>query len=154
MTPIQLCALISLIVAAALLYWTGYRIGLTDGRIAGVDEGTINQRANSAKTIHELEASLQLIRADHQHLDRHCKKLKDIQALNETHHQTLLEIAEKLRIAAETFSAFRTGKKLERDSLALRNQALAMAALIVPKTLNHLPELTTAGSTDTLMEAT
>ena len=46
--------------------------------------------------------------------------------------QTLLDIADKLRIAAETFSAFRTGKKLERDSLTLRDQALAMAALLDP----------------------
>jgi hypothetical protein len=37
-----------------------------------------------------------------------------------------------LRIAAETFSAFRTGKKLERDSIALREQVLAMAALLEP----------------------
>lgn len=52
--------------------------------------------------------------------------------LGEPSRKTLLEIAEKLRIAAETFSAFRTGKKLERDSLSLRDQALAMAALLDP----------------------
>ncbi|RMT26473.1 hypothetical protein ALP50_05327 [Pseudomonas syringae pv. spinaceae] len=39
----------------------------------------------------------------------------------------LIDIAEKLRIAAETFSAFRTGKKLGRDCLTLRQQALQMA---------------------------
>ncbi|MNY54001.1 hypothetical protein D3C86_1898140 [compost metagenome] len=50
----------------------------------------------------------------------------------EPDRQILLDIAEKLRIAAETFSAFRTGKKLERDTLALRDQALAMAALLEP----------------------
>jgi hypothetical protein len=54
--------------------------------------------------------------------------------LGEQERQTLLAIAEKLRIAAETFSAFRTGKKLERDSLALRDQALSMAALLEPAT--------------------
>jgi hypothetical protein len=52
--------------------------------------------------------------------------------LGEQERQTLLAIAEKLRIAAETFSAFRTGKKLELDSLALRDQALSMAALLEP----------------------
>ncbi|WP_095128725.1 hypothetical protein [Pseudomonas sp. Irchel s3h14] len=132
MTAIQICALITIIIAAALLYWTGYRGGLADGRIQGNDEGTNSQRADSAKTIRELEASLQFIRADHQHLAQHCKKLKDSKALGEEHHQILLDIAEQLRIAAETFSAFRTGKKLERDARTLRGEALTMAALLEP----------------------
>ncbi|WNF53015.1 hypothetical protein [Pseudomonas sp. SG20052] len=34
MTAIQICALIGLIIGAALLYWTGYRDGLLDGRIS------------------------------------------------------------------------------------------------------------------------
>jgi len=134
MTAIQICALISIIIAAALLYWVGYRGGLADGRIEGIDEGINNQRAESAKTIRELEASLQFIRADHQHLAQHCKRLRDSKALSEEHHQTLLDIAEKLRIAAETFSAFKTGKKLERDSLYLRDKALTMASFLEPLT--------------------
>ena len=52
--------------------------------------------------------------------------------LGEQERQTLLAIAEQLRIAAETFAAFRTGKKLERDTLSLRDQALVMATLLVP----------------------
>lgn len=132
MTAIQICTLISLIIAAALIYWIGYRGGLANGRIEGIDEGTNNQRADSAKTIRELEASLQFIRADHQRLALHCKKLKDSNALGEEHHQILLDIAEQLRIAAETFSAFRTGKKLERDTRALRDQALVMAERLEP----------------------
>ncbi|MBU6959633.1 hypothetical protein KRR23_18080 [Pseudomonas sp. CVAP len=132
MTAIQICALISIIIAAALLYWAGYRGGLADGRIEGIDEGTNNQRAENAKAIYELEASLQFIRADHQRLAQHCKKLKDSTVLREKHHLILLEIAEKLRIAAETFSAFKTGKKLERDSRLLRDKALAMADLLKP----------------------
>ena len=154
MTAIQICALISIIIAAALLYWAGYRGGLADGRIEGIDEGINNQRAESAKTIRELEASLQFIRADHQQLAQHCKRLRDSKALSEEHHQTLLDIAEKLRIAAETFSAFRTGKKLERDSLTLRNQALSMAALLVPITQACPPALPDEGYTNTLLEAT
>lgn len=131
MTAIQICALISIIIAATLLYWTGYRGGLADGRTDGLKEGKDTHLADSAKTIRELEASLQFIRADHQHLARQCKKLKDSKGLSEEHYQTLMEIAEKLRIAAETFSAFKTGKKLERDSLFLRDKALAMASLLV-----------------------
>ena len=132
MTAIQIYALITIIIAAALLYWTGYRGGLTDGRIKGIDEGANIQRADSAKNTRELESSLQSIRADHQRLTELCKKLKASAALCEEHHETLLEIAEKLRIASETFSAFKTGKKLERDSLLLRNKALIMAGLLKP----------------------
>ncbi len=132
MTAIQIYALITIIIAATLLYWTGYRGGLADGRTEGIKERKDSHLAASAKTIRELEASLQFVRADHQHLARQCKKLKDNKGLSEEHHQTLLEIAEKLRIAAETFSAFKTGKKLERDSLSLRDKALAMASLLEP----------------------
>jgi DNA repair ATPase RecN len=107
---------------------------LADGRTEGNDEGINNQCAESAKTIRELEASLQFIRADHQRLAEHSKRFKDRKAIGEEHHQTMLDIAEKLRIAAETFRALRTGKKLERDTRALRDQTLAMAALLEPAT--------------------
>ena len=40
MTATQVCALIGLIIGAALIYWTGYRGGLIDGRIEGLEEGT------------------------------------------------------------------------------------------------------------------
>lgn len=128
MATIQICALITIITAAALLYWTGYRGGRADRRI----EDTHNQRDEHAHNIHKLEASLQAIRANHQRLTRHWKKLKTKMALSREHHQTLLDIAENLRIAAETFSAFRTDQKLERDTRTLRDQALTMAALVDP----------------------
>lgn len=132
MTAIQIYALITIIIAATLLYWTGYRGGLADGRTEGIKEGADNHLADSAKTIRELEASLQFTRSDHQHLARKCKKLKDSNALREEHHPILIDIAEKLRIAAETFSAFKTGEKLERETRSLRDQALIMAELIKP----------------------
>lgn len=134
MTAIQICALISITIAAALLYWVGYRGGLANGRIEGIDEGINNHLTESAKTIRELEASIQFIQNDHQRLAEDYKRLKESKAIGEEHHQTMLDIAEKLRIAAETFRAFRTGKKLERDTRALRDQTLAMAALLVPAT--------------------
>ncbi|POA21609.1 hypothetical protein C1886_04885 [Pseudomonas sp. FW300-N1A1] len=134
MTAIQICALITISIGAALLYWAGYRGGLIDGRVDG-EEGKNFERTNKTKTINELDASLRFIRADHKHLAPLCKPLKSSQAFGAKERQSLLDIAEKLRIAAETFSAFRTGKKLERDSLALREQALAMAALLAPEAL-------------------
>ncbi len=134
MTAIQICALISLIVLAGLLVWAGYFMGHNDGMSAGIKESDAIQRAESAKTIRELKASLDLIKVDHAHLARFSKRLQEGLPLGENERQTLLDIAEKLRIAAETFAAFRTGKKLERDTIELRDRALAMAALLVPAT--------------------
>lgn len=133
MTATQICALIALIALAGLLVWVGYKMGHSDGKSIGLKEGDEIQRAESAKTIRELQASLQFIKADHTHLAQFSKRLQQALAFGETERQTLLDIAEKLRIAAETFSAFRTGKKLERDTRALRDQALAIAALLEPE---------------------
>jgi hypothetical protein len=132
MTAIQFCALISLITLAGLLIWVGYFMGHTDGMSAGLKEGDEIQRAESAKTIRELRASLELIEADHAHLAQFSKCLQKASTLGDPERQTLLEIAEKLRIAAETFAAFRTGKKLERETRALRDEALAIAELLQP----------------------
>jgi len=130
MTAIQICALISLITLAALLIWAGYLMGHTDGMSAGKKESDDIQRAESAKTIRELRASLDFIKADHTRLAQFSKRLQKASTLGDPERQTLLDIAEKLRIAAETFAAFRTGKKLERETRALRDQALAMAELL------------------------
>lgn len=134
MTAIQICALIALIVLAGLLVWAGYFMGHNDGMSAGMKESDAIQRAENTKTIRDLKASLDFIKADHARLARFSKRLQEGLALGETDRQTLLDIAEKLRIAAETFAAFRTGKKLERDTIELRDKALAMAALLVPVT--------------------
>lgn len=132
MTAIQICALIALITLAGLLVWAGYFMGHSDGMSAGMKESDDVLRAESAKTIRELRASLDFIRADHAHLAQFSKRLQQALALGEPERQTLLDIADKLRIAAETFAAFRTGKKLERETRALRDQALAIAALLEP----------------------
>lgn len=132
MTAIQICALISIIFAAAILYWVGYRGGLIDGRIEGIDEGKAIQQSENSGEIQDLKLLLDQAQGHHKQLYSQYKQALAVSKLGEPARQTLLEIAEKLRIAAETFSAFRTGKKLERDSLSLRDQALAMAALIDP----------------------
>jgi len=134
MTPLQLGALVILIVLAALLIWGGYVMGRSDGLETGLREGEDIQRAASAKTIRELQASLQFIRADHTRLAQTCKRLEESPQFGPTEQQTLVDIGELLRIAGETFSAFRTGKKLERDARSLREQALAMAAQLYPGT--------------------
>lgn len=131
MTAIQICALISIIIAATLLYWTGYRGGRSDGRYEGKEEGRNTERAENAKTINELKASLQLLRGDHLRLAQLCKQLKASQPLSPDNHQNLLAIAEKLKLAADTFRAVNSQCQATQ-ALALRNKALSMAALLEP----------------------
>jgi hypothetical protein len=132
MTAVQICALIALIALAALLVWAGYRMGYSDGKSAGMEEGQEIQHAASAKNIRELKVSLHFITADCTRLAHYSKRLEGALAFGGPEQLALLEIAEKLRIAAETFSAFRTGKKLERDTRALRDKALDMAQQLAP----------------------
>lgn len=134
MNAIQICALIALIVLVGLTYWAGYRGGLFDGRIVGIDEGKAIQQADNSESIRGLQLLADQWHGHYASIYARYTRALEASKLGETGRQTLLEIAEKLRIAAETFSAFRTGKKLERDTLALRDQALAMAALLEPET--------------------
>jgi hypothetical protein len=134
MTAIQIGALIVLFVLVGLTYWAGYRGGLIDGRIEGIDEGKAIQQADNSESIRGLQLLVDQWHGHYESIYARYTRALDASKLGETERQTLLEIAEKLRIAAETFSAFRTGKKLERDTLALRDQALAMAALLEPET--------------------
>ena len=134
MTATQICALLILIVLVGLTYWAGYRGGLIDGHLVGIDEGKDIQQSDSSEAIHDLQLLLDQARNNRKQLYSHYERALAASKLGEPARQTLLDIAEKLRIAAETFSAFRTGKKLERDTLALRDQALAMAALLEPET--------------------
>ncbi|VVN00548.1 hypothetical protein [Pseudomonas fluorescens] len=132
MTATQICALIVLILLVGLTYWAGYRGGLIDGRLEGVDEGMAIQQSDNTQTVRNLEMSLNQTREHYQQLYARYERALATSKLGETERETLLAIAEKLRIAAETFAAFRTGKKLERESVTLREQALAMAALLEP----------------------
>jgi hypothetical protein len=127
MTPIQIGALVILIILAALLLWAGYLVGRSDGQETGLREGQDLQRAANARIIRELQAALQFIRADHSRLVQTCKRFEAGPVFGPAERQTLVATGELLRIAAETFSAFGTGKKLERDARSLREQTLAMA---------------------------
>lgn len=132
MTEIQIYALIGFIIAVGLLFWFGYKTGHSDGLAVGITEGQSIERADGTERLHELNLRLEQAHQHHQQLWDHYTRALAASKLGEPDCQILLDIAEKLRIAAETFSAFRTGKKLERDTLALRDQALAMAALLEP----------------------
>ncbi|MEC6743253.1 hypothetical protein [Pseudomonas qingdaonensis] len=128
MTQQQVIALIVICAFVAGLYTLAFITGLRRGR----QHINAEQQAAHTKATSALELSLSFLRADHRQLAQHSKKLREAYELKEQHHQVLLQIAENLRIAAETFSAFKTGKKLERDARTLREQALSMAALIKP----------------------
>ena len=132
MTEIQIYALIGFIIAVSLLFWFGYKMGRSDGLVAGIAEGQSIEQANGTEKLHELNLRLEQALQHHKQLWGHYTRALAASKLGEPDRQILLDIAEKLRIAGETFSAFRTGKKLERDTLALRDQALAMAALLEP----------------------
>lgn len=127
MTTTQICVWIGLLISAGLLMWFGYMMGRSDGTKIGINYGEQIPREEDVRAIKKLEASLRLIRTDNERLDLNLKRLQRGLAFGAQERDALNDIAQKLRIAAETFSAFRTSKKLERDCLPLRQQALQMA---------------------------
>lgn len=136
MTAIQICALIAIVLMTAGIYWLAYRNGfsngLTEGYSEGYSEGIAVQRDDKSEEMRNLTQSLKQAQNNHEQLYDFYKRAVEASKLGEPARITLLEIAEKLRIAAETFAAFRTGKKLERDTRTLRDEALAIAALLEP----------------------
>ncbi|MGE1094746.1 hypothetical protein [Pseudomonas zeae] len=136
MTEIQIYALLAIVLMTGAVYWIAYRCGVSNGRTVGYSEGfgegIAVQSADKSEEIRNLTLSLKQAHDQHEQLYDFYKRALEASQLGEPARITLLEIAEKLRIAAETFAAFRTGKKLERESLALRDQALAIAALLEP----------------------
>lgn len=153
MTEIQIYALIGLTIAVGLLFWFGYKMGRSDGMTAGITEGQSIERADSTERFHELNLRLDQAHQHHQQLWGHYTRALAASKLGEPDRQILLDIAEKLRIAGETFSALRTGKKIERDTLALRDQALAMATLLEPVAVDRPLAPHGEGHADILMEA-
>jgi len=148
MTAVQIYALIAIALMVAGVYWLAYRHGFNSGRAEGYSggysegydvggcvgyrDGQAIQSADSAEEIRNLQHTLDQAHDQRKKLYTHYERALAASKLGEQERLTLLEIADKLRIASETFSAFRTGKKLERDTRTLRDQALAMAALLEP----------------------
>ena len=103
---------------------------MIDGRIEGIDEGKDIQNVENSEAMQQLTLSLNQARDHHKQLHTQYERALIASKLGEPERQTLLAIAEKLRIAAEAFKAFRTGRKLEREALTLRDSALSMAAVL------------------------
>lgn len=120
MTAIQICALISIIIAAAILYWIGYRGGLTDGKNEGYEDGhsdgfTMGQDDASAAHATSVEK-----------MSTRCQRLEHILHREPQDRLDLLAIAEKLKLAADTFRAVKSESQASQ-ALALRDKALSMA---------------------------
>lgn len=128
MTQDQVIALTIICISIAGLSVFAYVMGIRKGRL----DVNREKRVSYQQTVRVLQIQLSSLREENEQLTKQLKKLTEGYALKDQHHQVLLQIGENLRIAAETFSAFKTGKKLERDARALREQALSIAALIKP----------------------
>ncbi|AZF46763.1 hypothetical protein [Pseudomonas sp. R2-7-07] len=125
MTVIQICALISIVIALAILYWIGYRGGLTDGLAQGYDEGHAQGFIEGVDE-GESAGSTALER-----ISERCRRLQQILDHQPMDRITLLTIAEKLKLAADTFRAVRSDSQATQ-ALALRDKALNMAAQLDP----------------------
>ncbi|MDR0189738.1 hypothetical protein RCO22_12385 [Pseudomonas yamanorum] len=128
MTAIQIYALISIVIALGILYWVGYKGGLTDGRAEGYDAGHA-QGFREGMDEGESASSTAL-----EQVTGRCRRLQLILDLQPQDRLTLLAIAEKLKLAADTFRAVRSESQATQ-ALALRDKALSMADLMDPFTL-------------------
>jgi len=125
LTTAQICALIALFIFIGFTYWAGYRGGLIDGQKEGYDRGHVAGFFEGEK-----EAELSSSTALEQATDR-CKRLQFLLDLQPKDRLTLLAIAEKLQLAADTFRAVRSETQATQ-TLALREKALTMATPMDP----------------------
>ena len=128
MTLIQICALISILIALGILYWVGYKGGLTDGRAEGYDDG------HAQGFMEGMDQGESVGSTKVEQVSERCRRLQLILDLQPQDRLTLLAIAEKLKLAADTFRAVRSESQATQ-ALALRDKALSMAALMDPFTL-------------------
>lgn len=128
MTSIQICALISIVIALGILYWVGYKGGLTDGRAEGYDDG------HAQGFMEGMDKGESVGSTEVEQVSERCRRLQLILDLQPQDRLTLLAIAEKLKLAADTFRAVRSESQATQ-ALALRDKALSMAALMDPFTL-------------------
>lgn len=123
MTAIQICALISIVIAGGILYWVGYRGGLTDGKNDGYDEG------HSDGYVLGRDGASAAYAASLKEMSDQCMRTELLLSREAQDRFTLFAIAEKLKLAADTFRAIRSESQAAQ-SLALRDKALNMAALM------------------------
>ena len=121
MTAIQICGLISIATATGILYWIGYRGGLADGRVEGYENGQDDGFSLGFEQAKE-QCAVSITQAHEQR-----QRIELLLSREPQDRLTLLVIAEKLKLAAETFKAVKS-ETHAAQTLALREKALNMAA--------------------------
>lgn len=120
MTAFEVFALISFVIALAILYWVGYRGGLKDGWSEGYDDG---HGRGYIEGIEEGESSSATAL---ENATRRCERLELILIREPQDRQILLAIAGKLKLAADFFHAIKS-EGHATQALVLRDHALRMA---------------------------
>jgi len=120
MTAFEIFALITFVIALAILYWVGYRGGLKDGWTDGYDDGHTNGYIEGIEE-GESSSATALEKAT-----RRCERLELILIKEPQDRQILLAIAGKLKLAANTFRALQS-ESHATQALVLRDHALSMA---------------------------
>ncbi|WP_315337657.1 hypothetical protein [Pseudomonas grimontii] len=121
MTAFEIFALISFVIALAILYWVGYRGGLKDGWSEGYDDGHTNGYIEGIEE-GESSSATALEKAT-----RRCARLELILIREPQDRQILTAIAGKLKLAADFFQAIKSESHASQ-ALVLRDHALSMAA--------------------------
>jgi len=120
MKALEICALIAVVISVAILYWSGYRGGLKDGWSEGYDDG---HAKGYIEGIEEGESSSATAL---EKATRRCERLELILIREPQDRQILLDIAGKLKLAADTFRALQS-ESHATQALVLRDHALSMA---------------------------
>mgnify|MGYP000403704469 CR=1 FL=1 len=120
MTAIEICALIAVVISIAILYWSGYRGGLKDGWSEGYDDG---HTKGYIEGIEEGESSGATAL---EQATKRCTRLELILIREPQDRQILLDIAGKLKLAADTCRALQS-ESHATQALVLRDHALSMA---------------------------
>ncbi len=129
-TP-QTYALISLILSAGLIYWLGYRNGLTESASIAAANVQAIRSAEESEAVRNLQRLLNQAYADRKKMHDGYERARAASQLGRQEHQTLVEIAEQLQLAADTFRALRSPEQSRKNG-ELRAKALSIAALLVP----------------------
>ncbi|WP_193040940.1 MULTISPECIES: hypothetical protein [unclassified Pseudomonas] len=120
MTFFEVFALVTFVIALAILYWVGYRGGLKDGWADGYDDGHTNGYIEGIEE-GESSSATALEKAT-----RRCERLELILIREPQDRQILTAIAGKLKLAADTFRALQS-ESHATQALVLRDHALSMA---------------------------
>ncbi len=120
MTAVEICALIAVVISVTILYWSGYRGGLKDGWSEGYDDG------HAKGYIEGIEEGVSSSATALEKATRRCERLELILIREPQDRQILLDIAGKLKLAADTFRALQS-ESHATQALVLRDHALSMA---------------------------